>query len=80
MMLDWLVERKIAPHIPVIDQSGRRDGTWARAEHEDTPQVARDIAKTKQYVVSMRFGKRSRYSSPTSNAYSDRVASDYEAR
>ncbi len=26
-MLRWLVERKIAPHIPVFDKSGRSDGT-----------------------------------------------------
>lgn len=27
-MLDWLVEKRgIAPHIPVIDKSGRKDGT-----------------------------------------------------
>ena len=30
-MLNWLVEdRSIAPHIPVIDKSARRDGTFAR--------------------------------------------------
>lgn len=33
-MLGWLVDRKIAPHIPVIDKSGRSDGTWTRAEFE----------------------------------------------
>lgn len=26
-MLDWLVKRDIKPHIPVLDQSGRPDGT-----------------------------------------------------
>ncbi len=26
-MLGWLVDRKIAPHIPVFDKSGRSDGT-----------------------------------------------------
>jgi Transposase DDE domain len=32
-MLNWLVkERQIAPHIPVIDKSGRRDGTFARED------------------------------------------------
>ena len=31
-MLEWLVnERRIAPHIPVIDKSGRTDGTFSRA-------------------------------------------------
>ncbi len=32
-MLDWLVnERGIAPHIPVIDKSGRKDGTYEQAD------------------------------------------------
>lgn len=32
-MLDWLVEQRgIAPHIPVIDKSGRKDGTFERSE------------------------------------------------
>jgi hypothetical protein len=32
-MLDWLAqERGIAPHIPVIDKSGRTDGTFERAD------------------------------------------------
>ena len=126
-MLGWLVDRKIAPHIPVIDKAGRTDGTWSRSdfqwdaendqyvcpegqllkqfrrnysdpnrgpngkgvakyralkltcqacpskakccpnadfrsitreEHEDARQVARDIAKTKQYVISMRLRKK----------------------
>lgn len=125
-MLGWLVDRKIAPHIPVFDKSSRIDGTWSRAyfewdaendqyicpecqelkqfrrnysdsnrgptsegrakyralkltcqtcpskrqccpnadarsitreEHEDARQVARDIAKTKQYAISMRLCK-----------------------
>jgi transposase len=31
-MLNWLAEeRKIAPHVPVIDKSARHDGTFARA-------------------------------------------------
>ena len=126
-MLGWLVDRKIAPHIPVFDKSGRSDGTWTRAdfewdaendqyicpegqelkqfrrnysdpnrgptgkgvakyrglkltcqacpskprccpnmdfrsitreEHEDARQVARDIARTKQYGVSMKLRKK----------------------
>jgi hypothetical protein len=33
VMLDWLVEKRgIAPHIPVIDKSGRKDGTFERAD------------------------------------------------
>ena len=32
-MLDWLVEKRgIARHIPVIDKSGRKDGTFERAD------------------------------------------------
>jgi len=33
-MLGWLVDRKIAPHIPVFDKAGRSDGTWTRADFE----------------------------------------------
>ena len=33
-MLGWLVDRNIAPHIPVIDKAGRTDGTWSRAAFE----------------------------------------------
>jgi len=126
-MLGWLLDSKIAPHIPVIDKAGRTDGTWSRAdfewdadnnqyiclegeelkqfrrnysdpnrgppgkgvakyqalkltcqsrpskpkccpnanarkitreEHENSRQVARDIAKTKQYEVSMKLRKK----------------------
>jgi transposase len=126
-MLGWLVDRKIAPHIPVLDKSGRTDGTWSRAdfewdaendqyicpegqtlkqfrrnysdpnrgptsegrakyralkltcqacpskqqccpnadarsitreEHEDARQAARDIAKTRQYAISMKLRKK----------------------
>ena len=32
-LLNWLVnDRSIAPHIPVIDKSGRKDGTFERAD------------------------------------------------
>ncbi|MDH5529624.1 MAG: IS1182 family transposase [Paracoccaceae bacterium] len=126
-MLGWLVDRGIAPHIPVIDKAGRRDSTWSRAdfewdaennqyicpegevlklfrrnysdpsrgptgkgvakyqalkltckacpskpkccpnadarkikreEHEDARQVAREIAKTRQYDISMKLRKK----------------------
>ncbi|WP_298935948.1 transposase, partial [uncultured Ruegeria sp.] len=126
-MLGWLVDRGIAPHIPVIDKTGRSDGTWSRTdfewdaendqyicpeghalkqfrrnysdpnrgpsgkgtaryralkltcqacpskakccpnadarkitreEHEDARQLARDIAKTRQYKVSMKLRKK----------------------
>lgn len=29
-MLGWLVDRKIALHIPAVDKAGRMDGTWSR--------------------------------------------------
>jgi len=126
-MLGWLVDRKIAPYIPVFDKAGRSDRTWSRAdfewdaendqyicpeghalkqfrrnysdpnrgptgqgvaryrvlklicqacpskakccpnadarkitreETEDARQVARDIAKTKQYAISMKLRKK----------------------
>ncbi|WP_227287172.1 IS1182 family transposase [Boseongicola sp. H5] len=126
-LLGRLVDRKIAPHIPVFDKAGRSDGTWSRAdfewdaendqyicpeghalkqfrrnysdpnrgptgkgtaryralkdvcqacpskakccpnadarkitreEHEDARQVARDIAKTRQYDISMKLRKK----------------------
>jgi hypothetical protein len=122
-MLGWVVDRQIAPHIPVFDKSGRSDETWTRTnfewdaennqyicpkghemeqfrrnysdpnrgptgkgvakyrclkhtcqacpskmrccpnmdfrsftreEHEDARQVTREIAKTEQYVISMK--------------------------
>ena len=31
-LLKWLVDRQIAPHIPVWDKSARSDGTFSRAE------------------------------------------------
>jgi hypothetical protein len=37
-MLGWLVDRKIAPHIPVIDKVGHTDGTWSRADFEWDPE------------------------------------------
>ena len=37
-MLDWLVNKQqIAPHIPVIDKSGRHDGTFARSDFTYDP-------------------------------------------
>jgi transposase len=31
-LLKWLVDRKIAPHVPVWDKSARTDGTFSRAD------------------------------------------------
>jgi hypothetical protein len=33
-LLGWLVDRMIAPHIPIFDKSNRIDGTWSRADFE----------------------------------------------
>lgn len=33
-MLDWPVKREIKPHISVLDQAGRKDSAWSRAEFE----------------------------------------------
>lgn len=33
-MPSWLVDRRIAPHIPAIDKSGRNNGTWTRSDFE----------------------------------------------
>lgn len=32
--LGWLLEHGIAPRIPVIDQSGRKDRAWSRGDFE----------------------------------------------
>ena len=40
-MLGWLVKRKIEPHIPVWDKSGRDDGTFSREDF--TYDEARDL-------------------------------------
>ncbi len=37
-MFDWLVDREIVPNIPVIDEAGRTDGTWFRADFEWDPE------------------------------------------
>ena len=39
-MLEWLVnDRGIAPHIPIIDKSGRTDGTFSRGDFTYDPAV-----------------------------------------
>jgi IS5 family transposase len=53
-MLDWLVEKRgIAPHIPVIDKSGRKDGTFERADFtfdaENDLYICPDGKELKQY-------------------------------
>ncbi|MCK1708361.1 hypothetical protein IVA83_04145 [Bradyrhizobium sp. 143] len=36
-MLNWLVEKGIAPHIPVFDKSKRDDGTFSRSDFRYDP-------------------------------------------
>ena len=53
-MLDWLVKKRgIAPHIPVIDKSGRKDGTFERADFtydtENDLYICPDGKELKQY-------------------------------
>ena len=37
-MLGWLVVREINPHIPVLDNASRTDGTWSRTDFERNPE------------------------------------------
>jgi len=53
-MLDWLVEKRgIAPHIPVIDKSGRKDGTFECSnftfDTENDLYICRGGKELKQY-------------------------------
>ena len=36
-MLNWLVEKGIAPHIPIVDKSKRDDGTFSRSDFRYDP-------------------------------------------
>ncbi|WP_299844467.1 IS1182 family transposase [uncultured Jannaschia sp.] len=60
-MLGWLVDRKIAPHIPVVDKSGRTDGTWSRADFEWDPENDRYVCPEGQELKQFRRN----YSDPT---------------
>ncbi len=41
-MLEWRVnDQEIAPHIPIIDKSGRTDGTFSRADFTYAPAADR---------------------------------------
>jgi hypothetical protein len=51
-----------------------------REETEDARQVARDIAKTRQYDNSMKLRKKSKYYLPTSNGFWGSDDCDYAAR
>ena len=36
-MLNWLVEKGIAPHIPIVDKAKRDDGTFSRSDFRYDP-------------------------------------------
>lgn len=38
-MLGWLVDKKIEPHVPVMDKSMRNDGTYSRTDFQWVPQA-----------------------------------------
>ena len=48
-LLKWLVDHKIAPHIPVWDNSARRDGTFRAVAVEVIPPHGRGklVARTR---------------------------------
>ncbi len=54
-MLDWLVEKRgIAPHIPAIDKSGRKDGTFERPDFTfdtETIYISVPVAKNSNYFA-----------------------------
>ena len=67
-MLDWLVNKqRIAPHIPVIDKSGRDDGTFARSDFTYDP--AADTYRCPTGKVLKR--NRRAFSTPRPNAPAD---------
>lgn len=52
-MPEWLVDRNVKPHIPVVDKSGRIDGTWSRAafewDSENNPCICPEGGPLKQF-------------------------------
>ena len=69
-LLGWFVERKIAPHIPVVDKSGRTDGTWSRADFEWDPENDRYVCPEGQDLKQFRRN----YSDPTRGPTGKRTA------
>ena len=57
-MLGWLDARKIEPHIPVIDKTGRQDGTFSQADFHYDPEADEYICpggkRLKKYWRKMR--------------------------
>ena len=60
-LLGWLVDRKIAPHIPVVDKSGRTDGTWSRTDFDWDAENDRYVCPEGQELKQFRRN----YSDPT---------------
>ncbi|MGB3553999.1 MAG: transposase, partial [Jannaschia sp.] len=73
-MLGWLVDRKIAPHIPVVDKSRRADGTWSRADFEWDPENDRYVCPEGQDLKQFRRN----YSDPDRGP-TDKGAARYRA-
>jgi hypothetical protein len=53
-MLGWLVDRGIAPHIPVIDMASRTDGTSSREDFEWDPEGDQYICPEGQLLKQFR--------------------------
>jgi hypothetical protein len=68
-LLEWLVqERGIAPHIPVIDKSGRTDGTFERSDftYDDENDAyicpsGKELKQCRRAYVSPRIPKADKY-------------------
>ena len=59
-MLGWLVDRGIAPHIPVLDNASRNDGTWSREDFKWDPKEDQYICPEGQSISSQLFRSQSR--------------------
>ncbi len=68
-LLEWLVEeRGIAPHIPVIDKSGRKDGTFERADfaYDDENDIyicpgGKELKQSRRAFTNPRIPKADKY-------------------
>ncbi len=68
-LLEWLVqERDIAPHIPVVDKSGRNDGTFERADfiYDDDNDIyicpgSKELRKGRRAFTNPRIPKADKY-------------------
>ena len=62
-LLKWLVDRKIAPHIPVWDKSARSDGTFSRADFVFDRERNVYICPRWKAAAHHRYSHRRRYAS-----------------